>query len=105
MRRRRTSSTGKKPQGPLKPAVVIRPYLDLLAALEKRLARAPAQTALDYAGAVAESDGSLADFLPLTRSYYEVRFNACPWTDELEVRTRRLRAVASESAASQASSH
>jgi transglutaminase-like putative cysteine protease len=60
----------------------VRLYLTLLVELEKRHYRSMAQTPLEYAHFLVASDQQLETFLPLTKKYYDARFNNEDWSAE-----------------------
>jgi transglutaminase-like putative cysteine protease len=65
-------------------------YHRLRRELERRSPRAPAQTAVEYAAAVAASRPDLADFVRLTEAYYAARFHTAAWGAEEARRARQL---------------
>lgn len=62
------------------PRKVVPEYLDLLRAMEEKHERSPAETPLEFAHSVTGRNEALGDFLPLTRIYYDARFNGSTWT-------------------------
>lgn len=65
-------------------------YVRLLRELERRNPRAPAQTAGEYAAAVAAWRPDLAEFVRLTEAYYAARFHTAAWGAEEARRARDL---------------
>lgn len=72
----------------------IREYLRLLEEVEKRVERPVSQTPLEYARRVVHTGDGLEDFLSLTQTYYDARFNGGVWThSEANRATALLRRV------------
>lgn len=71
---------------------ILRPYLDLIGELEHRYPRAPSQTPLDFARQLRDiTAGALEGLVPLTRGYYEIRYNGGQWTPAMDEWMRQVR--------------
>lgn len=69
----------------------LRPYVELLEALEKRWPRRPSQTPLVYATSLDTTlPLDVQEFVSLTRRYYDVRYNGGEWTPDLTSKAREL---------------
>ncbi len=70
----------------------VRAFLEVIEELERLFPRPPAQTPLQYARQVAETtDGAFDDLLPLTQTYYQVRYHHENWPGDQKHQLATLR--------------
>jgi len=77
----------------------IKPYIDLLTAMEKEEPRSPAATPLEFVRAVSATRPHLEGVVHLTENYYSARYNGGLWTEADSARASQLLAAIEDAAA------
>ncbi len=96
-RKNRAAAGEAKPTAPRRPP--IKPYLDLLTAIEKVEPRSPAETPLEFVRAASASRPHLDGIVPLTENYYSARYNGGAWTEADSARATQLLSAIEDAAA------